>query len=118
MMTAVPRSRRLKLLGEALLQAPFFAFVADGEMRYLAVNDYACRELGYEESELLEPTVPDIVTEPLEPGLCMQRWCAAVSVSPPAQPSSSPRPVGRFRSATQPGMQQGRWHRAGFSFRR
>ena len=61
------RSARLRLLGEALLHVPFFAFVADSEMRYLAVNEDACRELGYEESQLLALTVPDIVSEPVEP---------------------------------------------------
>lgn len=37
-------------------------FVADREMRYRAVNAYACELLGYSEEELLQMRVPDIAT--------------------------------------------------------
>src|SRR5689334_3969926 len=37
-------------------------FVADAEMRYVAVNSYACELLGYTEAELLDMRVPDIAT--------------------------------------------------------
>ena len=36
-------------------------------MRYLAVNEYGCQALGYDESELLQLRVPDVVSLPLEP---------------------------------------------------
>ena len=35
-------------------------FVADSEMRYRAVNAYACELLGYSEEELLAMRVPDV----------------------------------------------------------
>lgn len=37
-------------------------FVADREMRYRAVNAYACELLGYSEEELLAMRVPDVAT--------------------------------------------------------
>jgi PAS domain S-box-containing protein len=37
-------------------------FVADSEMRYRAVNSYACELLGYDESELLTMRVSDIAS--------------------------------------------------------
>lgn len=37
-------------------------FVADSEMRYRAVNAYACELLGYDESELLAMRVSDIAS--------------------------------------------------------
>jgi PAS domain S-box-containing protein len=42
------------LLGEALEQGPVAVFVFDEELRYVAVNEYACSLLGYERAELLE----------------------------------------------------------------
>jgi len=38
-------------------------FVADREMRYHAVNAYACELLGYSEEELLGMRVSDIATQ-------------------------------------------------------
>ncbi len=41
------------LLGEALDNGPVLVFVADENMRYVAVNARACAELGYTREELL-----------------------------------------------------------------
>ncbi len=54
--------RRDLVLAAAVDAAPVCVFVADGEMRYLAVNTYACELLGYAESELLQMHVSDIAT--------------------------------------------------------
>ena len=51
---------RSTVLTAALDAAPVCVFVADREMRYVAVNAYACELLGYSESELLEMHVPEI----------------------------------------------------------
>ena len=41
------------LLGEAIDQAPVAVFVADDDLRYIAVNEFACSLLGYTREELL-----------------------------------------------------------------
>ena len=56
------------LLGEAIEGAPVLAFVADENRRYIAVNDYACRLLGYTREELLELTVEQIARYGEAPG--------------------------------------------------
>ena len=48
------------LVGEAIDMAPMAVFVADDDQRYLAVNEYACRLLGYTRSELLSLSVTDV----------------------------------------------------------
>jgi PAS domain S-box-containing protein len=48
------------LLGEALDPGPVAVFVADEHMRYIAVNVYACKLLGYTRDELLQLRVPDV----------------------------------------------------------
>lgn len=48
------------LLGEAIDRGPVAVLVADEEMRYVAVNEFACEMLGYERSELLALKVSDI----------------------------------------------------------
>ena len=53
---------RAAILAAALDEAPVCVFVADGEMRYVAVNAYACELLGYSEDELLQLHVSDIAT--------------------------------------------------------
>ncbi len=53
---------RLKLLGAATDLAPICVFVADADMRYVAVNAYACELLGYSEAELLQMLVTDVAT--------------------------------------------------------
>jgi PAS domain S-box-containing protein len=53
------------LLGEAADHAPIAIFVADEDMRYLAVNRRACDLLGYTRMELLEMHVSDVSPMPL-----------------------------------------------------
>src|SRR3954451_11251260 len=48
------------LLQDAIDRAPALIFVADDEMRYLAVNTTACEVLGYSRSELLALRVTDV----------------------------------------------------------
>jgi PAS domain S-box-containing protein len=48
------------LIGEALDRGPALVFVADENMRYVAVNALACELLGYTREELLGLTVTDI----------------------------------------------------------
>jgi PAS domain S-box-containing protein len=48
------------LLGDAIDRGPVAVFVADDDQRYMAVNDYACRLLGYTREELLGLTVTDV----------------------------------------------------------
>jgi PAS domain S-box-containing protein len=52
------------LLGEALEAGPALVFVADDEMRYIAVNQFACEALGYTRDELLDLTVPEVARQP------------------------------------------------------
>jgi PAS domain S-box-containing protein len=58
---------RAAILAGAVDDAPVCVFVADAEMRYVAVNAYACELLGYAEEELLTMRVPDIATYPDAP---------------------------------------------------
>jgi PAS domain S-box-containing protein len=55
------------LLGEAVDAGPALVFVADEEMRYIAVNRRACEALGYTREELLGLTVADVAREPTSP---------------------------------------------------
>ncbi len=48
------------LLGEAVDVGPVLVFVADENMRYIAVNRRACEVLGYEREELLALHVTDV----------------------------------------------------------
>ena len=48
------------LIGEALDKGPALVFVADEDMRYVAVNALACDTLGYTRDELLGLTVTDV----------------------------------------------------------
>jgi PAS domain S-box-containing protein len=50
------------VLAAAIDDAPVCVFVADQEMRYVAVNRYACDLLGYDEQELLQLRVSDIAS--------------------------------------------------------
>jgi PAS domain S-box-containing protein len=52
------------LLGEAVEAGPALVFVADEQMRYIAVNQFACQALGYTREEFLALHVPDIAREP------------------------------------------------------
>ena len=55
------------LLYEAWDQAPALVFVADENMRYIAVNRTACETLGYTRDELLGLSVTDIAVAPDAP---------------------------------------------------
>jgi PAS domain S-box-containing protein len=52
------------LVGEALDSGPALVFIADEDMRYIAVNQFACTELGYSRDELLALRVSDLAQEP------------------------------------------------------
>jgi PAS domain S-box-containing protein len=51
------------LLGEAIDAGPALVFVADEEMRFLAVNYAVCDALGYDREELLGMRVSDVVAD-------------------------------------------------------
>jgi len=55
------------LVGEAIDRGPVAVFVADEEMRYVAVNEYACELLGYSRDELLALRVTDVARAPETP---------------------------------------------------
>jgi PAS domain S-box-containing protein len=48
------------LVGEAIDPGPVAVLVADDEMRFVAVNAFACHVLGYTREELLELRVTDV----------------------------------------------------------
>lgn len=52
------------LLGEAVDDGPALIFIADDERRYIAVNECACRTLGYTRDELLALRVDEVAQEP------------------------------------------------------
>lgn len=58
----MPTELRNIVLATAVDAAPVCVFVADAEMRYRAVNAYACELLGYSEEELLQMRVTDLAT--------------------------------------------------------
>ncbi|MDQ3822662.1 MAG: PAS domain-containing protein [Actinomycetota bacterium] len=49
------------LLGEAIDHGPVAVFVADDDLRYIAVNEFACTLLGYSREELLSLRVTDVL---------------------------------------------------------
>ena len=55
------------LVGEAVDGGPALVFVADDEMRYVAVNRCACDTLGYSRDELLQLKVTDVARESASP---------------------------------------------------
>jgi PAS domain S-box-containing protein len=55
------------LVGEAIDHGPALVLVADEEMSYLAVNQYACDVLGYTREELLGLKVTDVAPGPDTP---------------------------------------------------
>jgi PAS domain S-box-containing protein len=57
------------LLYDAIDTSPALVFVADDEMRYLAVNNTACAVLGYSREELLSMRVTDVVVSAEAPTL-------------------------------------------------
>ena len=52
------------LLGDAIDHAPAAVLVADDDGRYVAVNTYACRMLGYTRGEFLALSVTDVARYP------------------------------------------------------
>ena len=52
------------LIGEAIEGGPALVFVADEQMRYIAVNRFACESLGYSREALLALSVADVAKEP------------------------------------------------------
>jgi PAS domain S-box-containing protein len=52
------------LLGEAIDAGPALVFIADEDMRFLAVSHAVCDVLGYDREELLRMRVSDIVAGP------------------------------------------------------
>ena len=55
------------LVGEAVDAGPALVFVADDEMKYVAVNQCACDTLGYTREELLRLRVTDVARERTSP---------------------------------------------------
>ena len=55
------------LLGEAVDAGPALVFVADEDMKYLAVSRSACEALGYSREELLKLHVTDVARERATP---------------------------------------------------
>ncbi len=62
--TAAEPLIQASLLGEAVDPGPVAIFVADEQMRYIAVNAYAAELLGYTRAELLELRVTDVARTP------------------------------------------------------
>ena len=60
------------LIGEAIDAGPVLVFVADEHRRYVAVNDCACRTLGYTRAELLALRVTDVAQTADAPDLYAQ----------------------------------------------
>ena len=52
------------LIGEAIDAGPVLVFVFDEDGRYVAANQQACDELGYERDELLTLTIEDVAELP------------------------------------------------------
>jgi PAS domain S-box-containing protein len=65
---ADPRVQQ-SLLADVLDRAPVLVFVADEEMRYVAVNQTVCDALGYTRGELLRLRVSDVAVTPDAPEL-------------------------------------------------
>lgn len=52
------------LLGEALEHGPVAVLVFDDDLRYVAVNEYACSLFGYTREELLQLRAPALLVSP------------------------------------------------------
>jgi PAS domain-containing protein len=52
------------LIGEAIDAGPVLVFVFDEDGRYVAANQQACDELGYERDELVTLTIDDVADSP------------------------------------------------------
>lgn len=65
--TAAEALIQTALLGEAIDDGPALIFIADEEMRYIAVNECACRTLGYTREQLLALRVDEVARDPDAP---------------------------------------------------
>jgi PAS domain S-box-containing protein len=65
--TAAEALIQTALLGEAVDGGPALVFVAGDDMRYIAVNAFACQTLGYTRDEMLELRVSEIAQEAAAP---------------------------------------------------
>jgi PAS domain S-box-containing protein len=65
--TSVDHLIQAGLLGEAVDAGPALVFVADEQMRYVAVNRKACEVLGYTRHELLGMRVTDVARDASAP---------------------------------------------------
>jgi PAS domain S-box-containing protein len=59
-MSVAERLVQASLVGEAIDGGPVAVLVADDEMRFVAVNGFACEVLGYTREELLELRITDV----------------------------------------------------------
>ena len=66
-MTAAEVLIQTALLGEAVDAGPALVFVADADMRYIAVNEFACQTLGYTRDELLDLRVSEVARDAVAP---------------------------------------------------
>src|SRR5919108_4987073 len=66
-MSAARALVQASLVGEAIDAGPAAVFVADDQLRLIAVNAYACHLLGYTREELLELRVSDLSANGGEP---------------------------------------------------
>jgi PAS domain S-box-containing protein len=55
---------QISLLGEAVEHAPVGVFVFDEQGKYVAVNSYGCKLLGYGRDELLEHRIGELAVAP------------------------------------------------------
>jgi PAS domain S-box-containing protein len=60
-MTSASEMIQISLIGEAMDDGPALVFVADEQMKYVAVNRLAADVLGYTRDELLGMRVTDVV---------------------------------------------------------
>jgi PAS domain S-box-containing protein len=57
---------QIALLGEAMEHVPVAVFVFDADGHYVAVNQEACRLLGYTREEVLARRIGDLAADPQE----------------------------------------------------
>ena len=62
------------LIGEAVEHSSMLAFVADEDMKYVAINSRACEVLGYSREELLKLRVVDVASQSMR---LVRPWHAA-----------------------------------------
>jgi PAS domain S-box-containing protein len=75
---------QISLLGEALERGPALVFVADDQMKYVAVNRLAAESLGYAREELLGMRVTDVAREESAPDdyqeMMRKRWRVGTAI--------------------------------------